>query len=289
MGKIKDLRYFPIKLKLLGIMIPALIVTVVVLISISYHQSKVIMKNNSEQFLEVSANRQVEQINAWLSENLATFTAIKKTMEQEAISDAQLQSYLDTYYNYNSSFPNGLYIGDANNHLYTASESTKVEPDVTHSNWYKEGITRIHMGFGNAYQTSDGIHVISATGILNDGSDTLRIIGADLSLDHISVIVNSTNSMEDVTSFLVNQTDFKILAHKDQTLVSTILTEHASNPLLAEIIYKLRQKDYSTGLLENHLVTIKKIDNSNWLLVNYVPTHSKSSTTTSSGGLKLAL
>ena len=289
MGKIKDLRYFPIKLKLLGIMIPALIVTVVVLISISYHESKVIMKNNSEQLLEVSANRQVDQINAWLSEHLATFKAIKKTMEQEQISDARLQSYLDTYYNYNSSFPNGLYIGDANNHLYTASASTKVEADVTHSNWYKEGMTRINMGFGNAYQASDGTHVISATGILNDGSKTLRIMGVDLSLDHISVIVHSTNSMEDATSFLVNQTDYQVLAHKDQTLVSTILTEHESDPLLAKITDKMKEKDYTTCLLENHLVTIKEIDNSSWLLVNYVPTESIYASTAKLGNILMMI
>lgn len=58
------------------------------------------------------------------------------------------------------------------------------------------------MGFTDAYTNEDRDAVISASGILNDGSDTLEVISADLSLDRISIIVNSFIEMDD--AFLKN-------------------------------------------------------------------------------------
>ena len=57
--------------------------------------------------------------------------------------------------------------------------------------WYQEGMTRVNMAVGSAHQNPDGTNVVSASGLLNDGSDTVRVIAADMTLDRISVIVNS--------------------------------------------------------------------------------------------------
>lgn len=81
------------------------------------------------------------------------------------------------------------------------------------------------MRFTDAYTNEDGDAVISASGILNDGSDTLKVISADLSLDRISIIVNSFIEMDDAQAFLVNPKDGSILAHRDSSMISTRLSD----------------------------------------------------------------
>ena len=44
------------------------------------------------------------------------------------------------------------------------------------------------MAVGSAYKNAEGVNVISASGILNDGTDNIRIISADMTLDRITII-----------------------------------------------------------------------------------------------------
>ena len=60
----------------------------------------------------------------------------------------------------------------------------------------------MNMAVGSAYQNADGVNVISASGILNDGSDKVRVISADMTLDRIAIIVNSFIEMNDAEAFL---------------------------------------------------------------------------------------
>ena len=63
----------------------------------------------------------------------------------------------------------------------------------------------MNMAVGSAYQNADGVNVISASGILNDGSDKVRVISADMTLDRIAIIVNSFIEMNDAEAFLVDK------------------------------------------------------------------------------------
>ena len=49
---------------------------------------------------------------------------------------------------------------------------------------------------GSAYKNAEGVNVISASGILNDGTDNIRVISADMTLDRITIIVNSFIDMD---------------------------------------------------------------------------------------------
>lgn len=81
------------------------------------------------------------------------------------------------------------------------------------------------MAFTDAYTDENGEALVSASGILDDGSDVLKVISADLSLERISIIVNSFIEMEDAQAFLVNAEDGTILAHRDNSLISTRLAD----------------------------------------------------------------
>ena len=261
-----------IKAKLLGVIIPVVIAIVVVLVVAAYQISAGTIKKYSQNLLQSSVENQASQIEAWLNENLASFQMAKTTIENLKPDDEELKTILDSYYGYNSNYPDGLYVADSIGQLITASESTKKESDVTNSTWYKEGLSRVNMAVGSAYQNADGVDVISASGILNDGSDKVRVISADMTLDRIAIIVNSFIEMNDAEAFLVDKTSGVILANRDSSLISQTLGADGQSHFYQLAAEKVAAKDYSFVTLDGNMTVFQEVEGTNWLLVSYIPT-----------------
>ena len=260
-----------IKTKLLGTILPLTIIIVLVLTGISYFISKSIISSYSENLLSSSIENQSNEIEAWLNENLSSFQVAKKTIEQTKPDDAALKQILNGYCGFNDNYPDGLYIADENGTLITADDSSKKDSDPTSSVWYKDGLTRVNMRFTDAYTNEDGDAVISASGILNDGSDTLKVISADLSLDRISIIVNSFIEMDDAQAFLVNPKDGSILAHRDSSMISTRLSD-SGDAFLKDVGAKVADGDYSLTKIDGNMTAFSEISGTDWILVSYIPT-----------------
>ena len=261
-----------IKAKLLGVIIPVVIAIVVVLVVAAYQISAGTIKKYSQNLLQSSVENQASQIEAWLNENLASFQMAKTIIEDLKPSDEELKTILDGYYGYNSNYPEGLYVADSTGQLITASESTKKESDVTNSTWYKEGLTRVNMAVGSAYQNADGVNVISASGILNDGSDKVRVISADMTLDRIAIIVNSFIEMNDAEAFLFDKTSGVILANRDSSLISQTLGAEGQSHFYQLTAEKAAEKDYNFATLDGNMTVFQEVDGTNWLLISYIPT-----------------
>ncbi|QAA31809.1 methyl-accepting chemotaxis protein [Clostridium manihotivorum] len=259
-----------IKVKLLGVIIPMMAMAVSLLIGISYTKSNSIITNSANDLLETSTKKQANQIESWLNENLASFNAVKHSIESSSLSDGQLQNLLNNYYGYNSNFPEGVYIGDSTGNLLKAEKSTMSNKNVLSSLWYNQGLTRINMALGSPYVNEQGKNVISASAILNDNSGKIKVLSADLSLDKISIIVNSLAEMKNAQSLLVNKNDNTILAYEDSSLISTKLSG-SSNSFLKDIGERLDKKQYSAAELEKNMVSFKQIEGTDWILVSYVP------------------
>ena len=264
-------RIISIKVKLLGIILPVVIVIMMLLVGTLYFISKSIIKEHSEDLLSSSIENQTNQIEAWLNENLSAFRAVKQSIEQTNPDQQQLQAILDSYYGYNDNYPDGLYIADENGRLLTASDSEKSETDPTQSVWYREGLTRWNMGLTNAYTNAKGENVISASGILDDQSGTIKVISADLTLERISIIVNSYIQMDQARAFLVSSSDGTILAHQESDLISTKLGE-SKDAFLQNIWQKVLQYDFDMVEMDNNITAFSQIQGTDWVLVSYIPT-----------------
>lgn len=265
-------KFVSIKAKLLAIILPIVIVIVALLTIISYLVSKSVIASYSEELLSSSIENQGNEIEAWLNENLSAFQSIKHNIEQTRPNDVQLQTLLDLYYDYNSNYPDGLYLADGQGNLMTASGSSKSESNPTSSVWYTEGLSHINMTFTSAYTNAEGTAVISASGILNDGSGKQRVIAADMTLQRINIIVNSFVEMSDAQAFLISTTDNTILAHRDTSLISTILDETNSDAFLSGVATRMKNADYTQGEIAGNETVFRTIDGTDWLLVSYIPT-----------------
>ena len=260
-----------IKAKLLGTIIPVVIVIVVVLVVVAYQISAGIIEDNAANLLKTSVGSQESKIEAWINENLASFQMAKKTIEDMHADDDQIQKILDGYYNYSENYPDGLYLADSDGKILKASKSTKEENNATDSAWYKEGLTRVNMAVGTAYKNADGENVISASGILNDGSDDVRVISADMSLDRIAVIVNSFIEMDGAEALLVDKNSGMILANRDSALISKTLGESGQSALYRKIAKKISQKNYDLTTLDGNMTVFDEVNGTDWILVSYIP------------------
>lgn len=261
-----------IKAKLLGIIIPVVIAIILILVFTAYHVSSGIIESYSKNLLESSVNSQASKIEAWLEENLASMQMAKTMIEKLHPDETQLQTILDASCGYSENYPDGLFLADANGSFLKGTDSKKQEPNPKESMWYQEGMTRVNMAVGSAHQNPDGTNVVSASGLLNDGLDTVRVIAADMTLDRISVIVNSFIEMHDAEAFLVDKDSSVILASRDSDLISRTLGADGQSAFYKDVEKKVSGKSYDFCTLDGNMTVFKEVNGTNWLLVSYVPT-----------------
>ncbi len=258
-----------IKDKLLQSIMPAVVLTIIILVVISSILTRSEMQKMAEGQLEASISNQSDNIVSWLNENLKFFATAKSSIETiKPQTDAEWTEVLNTYYGANSNSPEGLVVASQSGSVHKAADSAIDTTNPTEKPWFKQGLTRIQMDYGAPYQNADGTYVISASGILNDGSDDLKVVAADLTLDRISIIVNSGVKMENASSFLVDTSTDIILAHRDSALVATTIS--SSDDLMSQVVASLDKKDYSTKQAGEYTVAFSEVTGTDWVLVSYI-------------------
>ncbi|MBP5598981.1 MAG: methyl-accepting chemotaxis protein [Lachnospiraceae bacterium] len=260
-----------IKNKLLLFLLPAVVVTILVLVALSGYLSAKNLKAMATSQLDSSIANQADNIEAWLTENLQNFNTVKLLIEKSHPNYSQLQTMIDSTYGFNSYCRSGPYIATESGQVFKAENSNKVLDNPTSQEWFKQGLTRVGLAYGSTYLDTNGEQVISASGLIDDGSGQVKVFAADLTLDQISVIVNSRVKMDQAASFLVDITDKTILAHRDMARVSTKLSDTDSDKLMASIAKRINVRNYATITTNGYVVAFKAIAGTDWVLVSYVP------------------
>ena len=165
----------------------------------------------------------------------------------------------------------GLYVSDSNGNLIKADKSTKNESNPVQSTWYKEGLTRVNMAVGSAYKNAEGVNVISASGILNDGTDNIRVISADMTLDRITIIVNSFIDMDNAEAFLVDKNTGVILADRESSLISQKLGASGQSEYYQKVANQFNSNDYDFATIDGNMTVFQEVDGTDWVLVSYIP------------------
>ena len=259
-----------IRNKLLIYIVPIVVIMIAALVLIATTLSKKRMTELATSNLNSSISNQANNIESWLNENLEFFKTAKQGIEGLNPNEEQLQKILDSYYDFNSNAPEGLHIATSEGEFIKPTKSELEEADPTSSTWYKQGLSRANMQYGTAYKNAEGKNVVSAAAIINYGDDSIKVISADVTLEKISIIVNSGVKMEKASSFLVDTNDNTILAHRDTSLVSTTLSTDNSNKLLSGIAKAINDGDYTTQDIGTYVVAFKEIKGTDWVLVSYI-------------------
>ncbi|WP_294403797.1 hypothetical protein [uncultured Clostridium sp.] len=136
-------KYVSIKMKILSIIVPVISIIVGLLIWVSYTMSSNIIEKKSTDILDASAKNQAVQIKNWLDNNLQTFNTIKQSIGITSCSTDEMKNILNQYYNFNSNFPQGLYIADMEGNVIASDGSTISLENALESQWFQEGLTHM--------------------------------------------------------------------------------------------------------------------------------------------------
>ncbi len=259
-----------LKGKILGLILPITIIMVVILIVYSYTVSRANILSSSEDLLRTSAKDQANQIESWLNQKLKEINTVKYDIEHSdaLTNDELMQQKLDSYYGLDSSISGGFYLSDLDGNVMMASDRESSISNPTDQVWFKEGLTRRNAGYTKMYQNQDGVNVISACGMLND-MEHVRVFSADMALDSVNIIVNSSVSMPKAESLLVDKTDGTILVAREGELVSKTLAS-TSDPFLKSMADRVAKGDYSLTTTDGNMEVMKEISGTDWVLVSYI-------------------
>lgn len=127
------------------------------------------------------------------------------------------------------------------------------------------------MAVGSAYKNAEGVNVISASGILKDNSDKIRVISADMTLDRISIIVNSFIEMDDAQTFLVDKNSGTILADRDSSLISQKLGAAGQSIFYQDMAQRIDDQNYDFTTIDGEMTVSQEVQGTDWILVSYIP------------------
>ena len=258
------------KNEMLAIIVPIITLQIIILVAVSYYVSRGMIEDASERLLKTSVSGQTTKINDWIEDNLSALNSAKQTIESSGMTDEMLQDVIDSYYNYDSDYPEGIYVASSDGSYIIASGSGKDMSSPTTSEWYKHGLSTVNLSISSPYKDSSGNNIVSATGLLQEDGNKVRVIGADISLDAVTIIVNSSISMDGAASFLVDSNDMTILAHRDSSYIGQTLGS-GQGSFMSDVASVLGKTTSFSGNIDDNMTVIKEVGHTGWILVSYIP------------------
>ncbi len=268
--------YVGIKFKLLFIVLPTIIISMMVLILISYLFTRnIIIEHGNEQILSISTAN-TDRVESYITDTLNTFDTIKNTLETINLTKEERLAYLKSTMTLDESFPNGVYIGDnQGNFLDPSGWIPPSDYVITERDWYKEGLSNTSFQIGSTYLDADtGEFVVSASSKLNTGGNKVEVASVDIFLNRLSDMVASMKLMDSGIIFLVDNTNHSIIAHINKELIATNIADSDNliyNQIKANIdnnTTELFQLDDGTT---TYMAKIESVEGTEWMMVSYVP------------------
>ncbi len=273
----KEFDRFSIKIKLIFVVIPIVIVSILVLLFTTFFISQDIIVNYGHQIIQTTSESNTNSIETWVQGIISTFNEVKTTIETVNFTDKTELEYLESTVNKNPSYPTGVYMGDDKGNFIDASGWIPPKDYIVKDrDWYKEGLTHDNVAFGATYlDAQTGQYIVSATTKLKSKNNTTRVMSIDILLEEVSSMVASMELMKSGAMFLVDKNTNTIIAHKDPAMITVQMDENSENSLVASVTKRMNAKNYDVFEVKDgkntYMVDLENIDNTNWILAVYVP------------------
>lgn len=231
---------------------------------------------NEERTMKVSVTAPDREYKRYLEDTVVNLTTEKQTYSYEFSMTDYDDANARMEFNLGAADSTaGVKISNVsfmrNKQLHTTKDTEQIKnTNVTQTEWFRDGLTRVNVGFTNAYTNESGVPIISVCGTLRTDSNDVRVIAMDLSLDKISVYVNSFVKMENAEAFLVNANDNTILASRDKTMISKQM-DTLDSSFMREIADKISQREMNLMEIDGNITVFQEIFGTDWVLVSYVP------------------
>ena len=269
---------FGIRKKLLVAILPVVALTFIIATLLIIHRASTTIEARSNELMETESLQCKEQIQAVVDEVLAKAEVLHGTLEQLNGTDEEIEAYLPYTMTVDERFPYGIYMGDKNGKYMDPSWVPDEGYVPSERGWYKDGIDKSTMTFGEAYvdsQTNE-LCVSASCKLACRGSDDM-VISTDVYLSAISEIIEQYEVLENGRCYLINNTanSVSVLAAEDAELLGQeVESLDDSNVVKAAFPY-FESADGSVKTVsagnERYVVCVNKLANVDWLIVSFAP------------------
>jgi len=256
-------RGFGITGKLASAIVISVVIAVAVLLAVVYFQMSHALLEKSEDLLQTTTDRTVQETKAWMNRTLTMLDTQRDTIEYEDMDVSAMMDY--------DAYPAGLYVALTDGSLYHASFVAGPDYDPTTKNWYQKGLISDKFILSEVYfDENSQSYVVGASCALKDQSGQVRgVAAADVYLDSISKIVSEIQIEDTGGIFLVDTQTGTIIGHRDKTITGQKLSE-ISEGMYAYANQQIRGGKTGLSLYNNTYIHVENVPGSDWTAVAYV-------------------
>lgn len=258
--------------KLVIAIMATIVVMVAVLLLIVYNRVSEALLEKSENLLQETTDKALQETNAWMNKTLATLEMQRDTVEYENMDIPEMMEYIRHTVNQNDAYPAGLYIALTDGSLYHASFVPGPDYNALEKSWYQDGIQSEDFILGDVYFDEDSqSYVVGASGMLKDADGAIRgVAAADVYLDSISEIVADIQLEKTGGIFLVDTRTGTIIGHRDRDMTGRVMSEF-SGDMYAYSNEQIQNGASGLSLYEdNTYIQVAQVPGSDWMAVAYV-------------------
>ncbi len=257
--------------KLVFAIVVSVIIGVAILLSVVYFQMSHTLLDRSEDLLQATTDKTLQETRAWMNRTLAMLETQRDTVQYEDMDIPAMQDYIKHTVGQNEAYPAGLYIALTDGSLYHASFVPSPDFDSTTKSWYQDGLRSESFILGDVYFDEDSqSYVVGASGVLKDGNGAVRgVAAADVYLDSISKIVSGVQIEDTGGIFLVDTRTDTIIGHRDSMITGQSLSK-MSDGLYAYASEQILQGKTGLTVYEDTYVQVAEVPDSDWTAVAFV-------------------
>lgn len=274
----KEQRKSTIKRKMLATLIPVIIISITIIVFLTFKAARHIVKEISENTVTTETKAYQEEIENWVGEIISELNMVQITLERmDFTKEEEVIEYLERTCEINDSYPDGVYVGSSENTYYDGSgwvpDSNYV---VTQRQWYKDGSNHTSVAFGDVYEDkSTGSYILSASSsFVNKKDGKSYVFATDITIDTVVGLVEKMKVLDTGNAFLYDEKSSMILAHEQETMVGQFLGGIEHDLFYQNIKEYLDRGMMGTVLVNGnddvYLTNIERIQGTSWFLISAV-------------------
>ncbi len=257
--------------KLASAIVVSVVIAVAILFAIVYFQMSNALLDKSEDLLQTTTERTLQETRAWMNSTLTMLEVQRDTIEYEDMDVPAMMDYIRHTAGGNDAYPAGLYVAFTDGSLYHASFVPGPDFDATKKSWYLDGLKSDSFILGDVYFDEDSqSYVVGASGVLKSRDGTVRgVAAADVYLDSISKIVSEVRIEDTGGIFLVDTRTNTIIGHQDKEVTGKKM-EELEDGRYTYINQQILEGKTGLSLYDNIYIQVERVPGSDWMAVAYV-------------------
>lgn len=268
--------------KILIKVIAVVLVGIATLMVISIKNISDAVEKQIKEELVYESTQISNKIYTWSREILVNFDLLKNGLEKLGFDSIDKENeYLSMTVGINDACPYGAYGGDANG-VYLDGSGWVPDADyvVKERQWYKEGVVRQKVAFGEPYKDAQtGNMVVSASCLVNRKDRNQLVLAMDIFLDEISNVIKRSKVLDakSAKNILVDKNTLTVLTCNEKKYDGYVIKENDKNKLFNTLIKLIDSSENKESVINNinvdgeeHLVTYNNIEGTEWVLFTTV-------------------